>query len=329
MDYKKDREKVTAIVPAYNEAERIGAVLAVLTSYGFKGVIVVDDGSTDNTKDVVSRYDVRYLKIEENSGKGKAMDYAVSKAQTSFIFFCDADLKNLTHEIIDETISPVIDGDVEMFIGMISRGMYAMTRIVIFIPLLGGMRALTKNLWEKLPNWYKNKFRIESGLNFYSKYYGKGLGYKIFPGLSQVIKERKYGFWNGTKKRFMMIGDIIYAGMKAEAIEIPNEVGRKRALYARVVGGIASTIVGALVMFAAYTGPLTFIRDVFSKELVEDPTAVFVHFLIRNAARVSVQALMLIGLLVVVLNLVTTILRIKKLKELSHVKSVARRKVKA
>ena len=101
MDYKKDREKVTAIVPAYNEAERIGAVLAVLTSYGFKGVIVVDDGSTDNTKDVVSRYDVRYLKIEENSGKGKAMDYAVSKAQTSFIFFCDADLKNLTHEIID------------------------------------------------------------------------------------------------------------------------------------------------------------------------------------------------------------------------------------
>ena len=68
MDYKKDREKVTAIVPAYNEAERIGAVLAVLTSYGFRDVIVVDDGSSDNTSQVVSRYNVKYLRIEKNGG---------------------------------------------------------------------------------------------------------------------------------------------------------------------------------------------------------------------------------------------------------------------
>ena len=231
MDYKKDREKVTAIVPAYNESERIGAVLAVLTSYGFKEVIVVDDGSTDNTSEVVSRYAIKYLKIEKNCGKGKAMDYAVSRAQTDFIFFCDADLRNLTHETIDEIITPVVDSEVEMFIGIISRGIYALTWIMIFVPLIGGVRALTKSLWEKLPDWYKNKFRVEAWLNFYAKYYGKDLGYKIFPGLSQVIKEKKYGFWSGTKKRFMMIGDIVYAGMKAEVTEIPDEVGRKRALY--------------------------------------------------------------------------------------------------
>ena len=54
MDYKKDRERVTAIVPAYNEADRIGGVLSVLTGYGFGEIIVVvDDGSTD---DIARKY---------------------------------------------------------------------------------------------------------------------------------------------------------------------------------------------------------------------------------------------------------------------------------
>jgi len=329
MDYKRDREKVTAIVPAYNEAKRIGGVLSVLTGYGFSEIIVVDDGSTDDTSEVVSKYKVKHLRLDKNSGKGAAMNRAVSETKTEFILFCDADVRGLTHDILDEIIAPVVDGKSEMFIAMRNRGVYALTWMIPIVPLLGGERALTKSLWLELPDWYKNKFRVESGLNFYAKYYGKGLGYKIFPNLSQIIKEKKYGFWKGTKRRFPMAWDIFYASLRAETTEIPYEVGRKRALYARAFGNIVSTILGGVVLYASYKGPLRFIYDTFSKEHLEDTSAVFTHLLIRIVTRVSVQSIAVVGVIIVVLNLFTTLLRAEKLRELSHVRAVARRKQEA
>jgi glycosyltransferase involved in cell wall biosynthesis len=63
-----------AIVPAHNKAPRIGAVLSVLTTYpGFKGAIVVDDGSDDGTAEVASRFPVRMVQHTENKGKGAAL----------------------------------------------------------------------------------------------------------------------------------------------------------------------------------------------------------------------------------------------------------------
>ena len=126
-----------------------------------------------------------------------------------------------------------------------------------------------------------------------------------------------------------MVWDVVYAAMKAEMTEVPYDVGRKRALYARLVGGILSTAFGALVVYAAYVGPLRFILNAFGAELIEDPNAFFVHFLVRNTARISVGTLTLVGVLIVVLNFFTTLVRIEKLRELSHIRAVARRKVKA
>jgi len=71
MDYAKNNKNITAIVPAYNEAERISKVLEVLTTYKqFKEIIVVDDGSTDNTEEIVKKFNVRYIRNESNKGKG-------------------------------------------------------------------------------------------------------------------------------------------------------------------------------------------------------------------------------------------------------------------
>ena len=246
MDTKEINKEITAIVPAYNEASRIGRVLSVLTSYpDFTEIIVVDDGSTDNIKEVTKKYPVHYIKNSINQGKGKVMDIGVEQAKSKVIFFVDADVSGLTHKIIDEITRPVTSDQVDMFIGMRNRKIYFLNKIIAFVPLLGGERAVTKKLWQSLPEYYKHRFRVEIGLNFYSQYFGKGFQYKIFKGLTQVIKEKKYGFLQGLKQRLGMFSNIISAQYKLQFIDIPESAKNNRLTLRKpriIFGSISSKI---------------------------------------------------------------------------------------
>lgn len=204
------KPKIAAIVPAYNEAARIPLVLKTLISYpGFHEVIVVDDGSTDATADAAAAYGVRVIRNEKNIGKGQAMDTGVQASSADVLFFCDADIRGLTHIIIDDIVRPVVNGEVDMYIGMRNRKIYYARFVLLFIPLLGGERALTRKLWNDIPQRYKEKFKIETALNFYASNSGKGFRYNVFRGLTQTIKEKKYGIWRGMVWRIKMYGEII------------------------------------------------------------------------------------------------------------------------
>lgn len=211
---KKGASMATAIVPTYNEASRIARVLDILTTYpGFQEVIVVDDGSTDTTERVVRRYPVRFLKNPVNKGKGSAMSKGVRCAKTSLLFFADADVRGLTHEIIDTLVKPVMAGEVDMTIAMRGRLIYKIPGILSLVPHLGGERVLKKGLWNSLPIYYKHRFRVEMGLNFYAKRFGKGFRSFVFDELTQVIKEKKHGLIRGTRLRWQMNLNVLGAGI--------------------------------------------------------------------------------------------------------------------
>lgn len=94
--------EVSVVVPAYNAAPILRASLAKLTQYvhehagdlGPTELIVVDDGSTDDTADVVRNEfpDVTLLQHDRNRGKGAAVRTGMLQARGRFRFFTDADM---------------------------------------------------------------------------------------------------------------------------------------------------------------------------------------------------------------------------------------------
>lgn len=204
------QEKATAIVAAYNEAPRIGKVLSTLLGASLiDEIIVVDDGSVDNTENVLEDFPkVRYIKNDKNLGKGASMDVGVQSATNDILFFCDADLVGFKPEHADTIISNIVENTYDMFIGV--RGNF-MQRAVMAWGLNSGERALRRNVWDNVAQRDKHRFRIEVALNSYVRRSNPhGLGWKVFD-YSQTLKETKYGVLQGTFLRWWMNLDVVFS----------------------------------------------------------------------------------------------------------------------
>ena len=91
--------QLAIVIPAYNEAKRIGATLDELRAFLAEvaidaALIVVDDGSTDGTTAVVRAHApaAQVIRLTENRGKGAAVRAGMAAATAPLILCCDADL---------------------------------------------------------------------------------------------------------------------------------------------------------------------------------------------------------------------------------------------
>lgn len=86
---------VSVILPTYNCAHFLpGSLESVLSqTYDFYEIIVIDDGSTDNTKEVLNQLmqKIRYIHLEQNRGLPAARNIGIQSAQGKYIAFLDAD----------------------------------------------------------------------------------------------------------------------------------------------------------------------------------------------------------------------------------------------
>lgn len=94
-----DLPPISVIVPAYNESAVISDALEALTRLDYPAyeIIVVDDGSTDNTGEVARRWEGTHGNIEvrvitkQNGGKATALNTGIAQSHNSFVMCMDAD----------------------------------------------------------------------------------------------------------------------------------------------------------------------------------------------------------------------------------------------
>ena len=106
---------VSVIIPAFNEEKTVAHVVKVVKSLNYiKEVIVVDDGSADQTARVAQEAGAIVINHLKNRGKGAAIKTGFKSSKGDIVVFLDADLQNLTKFQVDNIIKPIMNGEADI-----------------------------------------------------------------------------------------------------------------------------------------------------------------------------------------------------------------------
>ncbi|MDB5739437.1 MAG: glycosyl transferase [Alphaproteobacteria bacterium] len=137
---------VSCIIPAYNEEARIAGVLGAVARHPLiDEVIVVDDGSTDATAAMVSRFpQVRLIVKPINQGKSAAVCDGIRASRGAIILLLDADLTGLSPEHLTNLVVPVAGGAADFSISL--RGNALLPWRWIGLDYVSGERVLHRDV---------------------------------------------------------------------------------------------------------------------------------------------------------------------------------------
>ncbi|MFN0279775.1 MAG: dolichyl-phosphate beta-glucosyltransferase [Pyrinomonadaceae bacterium] len=187
------KPEVSIVIPAYNESERLGQPLkTVLDHISSSGVnaelIVVDDGSSDDTTSVAKRVfsampsiESNVIRYEKNRGKGFAVKTGLLAAKADVALFSDADLSTPIGEM-SKLVDPILSGEYDVTFG--SR---ALDR-----SLIGTHQPWRREQGGRVMNFI---IRTMSGLPFADTQCGfKAFNLVKFRPLLNVMKIDRFGF---------------------------------------------------------------------------------------------------------------------------------------
>ena len=114
--------KLSILMPAYNEAGTLGVAIKRVLDVDYPcevELVVVDDGSTDGSAEIIEAVDDRRLvttRHRQNLGKGAALRTAAGLATGDYVVICDADLEYSPTEL-PALVTPVLDGESDVVFG--------------------------------------------------------------------------------------------------------------------------------------------------------------------------------------------------------------------
>jgi polyisoprenyl-phosphate glycosyltransferase len=202
--------QTAVIIPAFNEAERIGEVLRAIRAAPLSlEVVVANDGSQDNTSDVARSFPgVRVLDLPVNVGKGGAMRRGVEATDAELLLFLDADLVGLRPEHVLDLVLPVARGEADMTVGVFRGGRLATDLSHFLVCYISGQRALRRELFLSVPGIRHSRSGVETAITKYVKSQRLRVQNIAMYGVTHPMKEEKMGLWRGARARAKMYWEI-------------------------------------------------------------------------------------------------------------------------
>lgn len=202
---------VSCVIAAYNEEKRIDNVLQAVENHPLiDEVIVVDDGSSDNTKGVVEkRKGVTLITLPKNRGKSFAVVAGIRKTKYDHLCMLDADLVGISREDVTRLIEPILNGEADISISLRKNSLPIMH--LIGMDYISGERVFKKAIIvpylddiEKLPS-----FAIESFFNQVLIDNSHRIKIVKWKDVITPRKSTKTGFWKGVLGDVKMIKEIV------------------------------------------------------------------------------------------------------------------------
>jgi len=201
--------RVAVLIPAYNEADRVEAtVKAALSIDGVDEVVVIDDGSTDDTSNVASAAGAKVITLERNIGKGGAVNCGIEAVDADVYLMIDADLGECASATAD-LLEPVVAGQADMSIaamrapadhkggfGCVKRlARWAIRKyggITVTSPI-SGQRAMTRDLIRRIGG-FESGFGLETALTIDAARHGFRIVEVSLPLTHRVTGRNLAGF---------------------------------------------------------------------------------------------------------------------------------------
>jgi len=211
--------KVSIIIPAYNEADKIGETVRSVLPHADE-LIVIDDGSKDETPSKAREAGARVFRLSKNMGKGLAVRAGFLLSRGEILLIIDADLGSYARKTLS-LLPPVIKGEADMtiadlpkrrggfgFVLALSRfGVRLLTGRDMKSPI-SGQRAMKREVLEGFP--WERRFGFETALTIYAL--RKGYRVKEIP---LKIEHRRTGWsWRGFLHRGKQFLHILVALLK-------------------------------------------------------------------------------------------------------------------
>jgi len=212
-------KNISVIICVYNEEKTIMDVILTIVDY-FETceIIVVNDGSTDKTEQIIKRLQIgitiTYVPLRQNKGKGYAMATGIEHATNDTILFVDADQRDTRYEYIETILDSFYSNNkVRMVHGYTTVNIAG--REVNPMKILTGERILFKSdVLLLLPKMKESRFGVETLLYLYYRSKGYQMEFVHLKTLKHLTKYEKSPFFQATRNYIVEGHEILITAIK-------------------------------------------------------------------------------------------------------------------